>query len=240
MNGNRPRPDAGGIHLYCADLRYYHCKKPEILLSPDEAERAGRYRFEADTLRYVQARCLLREVLSFYKNCAPEDIIFEYTRHKKPVLKGEPPHGVQFNLSHSGDMVALAVSCGRNVGIDIEKVRDDMRESDCSPGYFSETECAAIRSLHGHAKAELFFRIWTRKEALLKATGEGIGGLPGSPDILEKDEFLLNGTVWRVYDLTISPGYRAALATEYRGGLVRIEKFLPDGSGTAFPWTGKE
>jgi 4'-phosphopantetheinyl transferase len=235
MNGVRFIPDAGEIHLYYADLRYYRVKKPESLLSPDEAERADRYRFEADSLRYVQARCLLREVLSFYKNCTPEEIIFEYTKHGKPFLKGEPVCGVQFNVSHSGDMVAVAVSCGRSVGIDIEKVRDDISESELSLRFFSETEIAAIRNSRGCAKAELFFRIWTRKEALLKATGEGIGGLPGSPDILEKDEFSLNGTVWQVYDLKISPGYRAALATEGSGSIVRIESFLLKRSGTAFP-----
>ena len=240
MNGNGLRPDAGEIHLYYADLRYYRCKKPEILLSPDEAARADRYRFEADTLRYVRARCLLREVLSVYQNCTPEEVIFEYSKRGKPFLKGEPSRGVQFNLSHSGDMAALAVSCGRSVGIDIEKVRNDRGESDSPLRFFSEAESAAIRNSRGRAKAELFFRIWTRKEALLKATGEGIGGLPGSPDILKKDEFSLNGTVWHVYDLNISPGYRAALATEGSGSMVRIERFLLDRSGTAFPWTGKE
>jgi 4'-phosphopantetheinyl transferase len=225
MNGNRLSPDAGEIHLYYADLRNYRIKNPETLLSPDERERADRYRFDADSLRYVQARCLLREVLSFYTKCAPKEIIFKYTTHGKPFLKGEPAGGIQFNISHSGYMVSVAVSCGRRVGIDIEKVRDDISESDSSLRFFSETEIAAIRKSHGRAKAELFFRIWTRKEALLKATGEGIGGLPGSPDLLDKDEFSLNGTVWQVYDLKISPGYSAALATEGSGSVVRIMRF---------------
>jgi 4'-phosphopantetheinyl transferase len=240
MNGNRLSPDSGEIHLYYADLRYYRVKKPETLLIPDEAERAGRYRFEADSLHYVQARCLLREVLSFYKKCTPEEIIFEYTTHGKPFLKGEPLGGVQFNVSHSGDMVAVAVSCGRRVGIDIEKIRDDILESDPSLRLFSETESAAIRNSRGHAKAELFLRIWTRKEALLKATGDGIGGLPDSPDLLNTTDISLNGTVWQVYDLKISPGYSAALATEGTGNIVRIESFLLTRSVPAFPLIGKE
>jgi 4'-phosphopantetheinyl transferase len=235
MNGNRLSPDAGEIHLYYTDLSDYRVKTPESLLSPDERERADRYRFKADSLRYVQARCLLREVLSFYKKCTPEEIIFEYTKHGKPCLKGEPHGGVQFNVSHSGDMVAVAVSCGRRVGIDIEKIRDDISESDTSLRFFSETEIAAIQNSHGRAKAELFFRIWTRKEALLKATGEGIGGLPGSPDLLDNDEISLNGTVWQVYDLQISPGFSAALATEGSGSVVRIGSCLRKRSGPVFP-----
>jgi len=225
MNSNRVSPHADEIYLYYADLRYYHVKNPETLLSPDESERAERYRFEADSLRYVQARCLLREVLSFYKKCAPGEIIFEYTKHGKPCLKGEPSQGVQFNVSHSGDMVAVAVSWGRRVGIDIEKIGDDVLESDPSMHFFLDTEIAAIRNSHGRTKSELFLRIWTRKEALLKATGDGIGGLSGSPDLSDKGDISWNGTVWQVHDFGISPAYIVALAIEGSGSVVRIERF---------------
>lgn len=227
MNGNRIDPFPGEIYLYYADLRCYRVKKPETLLSPDESERAERYRFESDYLRYVQARCLLREVLSFYKKCTPGEIIFEYTKHGKPYLKGEPSRGVQFNVSHSGDMVAVVVSCGRRVGIDIEKISDDILESDPFTRFFSDTEIAAIRNLRGRAKSELFLWIWTRKEALLKATGEGIGGLSSSPDLLDKGDISLNGTVWQLHDIGILPGYIAALAIEGIGGVIRIKRF-PD------------
>jgi 4'-phosphopantetheinyl transferase len=218
MNGSRPCPNAGEIYVYYADLRNYRIKKPENLLSPDEAERAEKYHFEADSLHYVQARCLLREVLSIYKKCTPREIIFEFAKHGKPCLKGEPSSGVQFNLSHSGDMVAVAVSCGRRVGIDIEKIRDNISESDLSTRFFSDTEIAAIHT-------ELFFRIWTRKEAFLKATGDGIGGLSGSPDLRNKGIVSLKGTAWQVHDLELSPGYSAALATEGAGSVVRIARF---------------
>jgi 4'-phosphopantetheinyl transferase len=225
MNGNRLSPSAGEIHLYYSDLRYYRVTRPETLLSPDESERAERYRFGADSLRYVQARCLLREVLSFYKKCDPKEIIFEYAKHGKPCLKGEPSRGVQFNISHSGDMVAISVSRGRRVGIDIEKIRDDISASDLSMRFFSDAEIAAVRNSHGRAKPELFLRIWTRKEALLKATGEGIGGLSGCPDLLDNGDISLNGTVWQVRDIGISPGYVAAFAIEGTGSIVGTGRF---------------
>jgi 4'-phosphopantetheinyl transferase len=225
MNGNRLRPHAGEIHLYYADLRYYRVTRPETHLSPDESERAERYRCEADSLRYIQARCLLREVLSFYRKCPPEEIIFEYAQAGKPCLKGEPPAGVQFSISHAGDMVAVAVSRGRRVGVDIETMRDDISASDLSLRFFSGAEAAAVRNSQGRAKTELFFRIWTRKEALLKATGEGIGGLPGCPALLDAGDISLDKTAWQVRDLAPAPGYIAALATEGTGVVVRTGRF---------------
>jgi 4'-phosphopantetheinyl transferase len=229
MSGNRLSPPAGEVHLYYADLGLYHVTRPETQLSPDESARAGRYRFEADSRRYIQARCLLREVLSFYRKCPPEEIIFEYAHAGKPFLKGEPPAGVQFSISHAGAMVAVAVSRGRRVGVDIEMIRDDIPASDLSLRFFSGAEAAAVRNSQGRAKTELFFRIWTRKEAFLKATGEGIGGLPGCPALPGAGDISLDGTAWQVRDLEIAPGYIAALATEGTGVMVRTGRFPAEG-----------
>lgn len=225
MNGSRIRTDNGTVCVYYADLNDCRPEKPEALLSPDERDRAGRYRFAADSLRYVRARCLLREVLAGFKGCSPEAIRFGYGEHKKPFLDGEPARGVQFSISHSGDMAAIAVACGRSVGIDIEKIRDGIPEPDACLRFFSDKESAAIRNLRGRAKAELFLRIWTRKEALLKATGEGIGGLAVIPDLSESGIVMLNGTVWQVHDLGIPEGYTGALAAEGTGSVVRTTRF---------------
>lgn len=225
MNGSRTGTDDGTVCVYYADLRYYRPETPETILSPDERDRAGRYRFAADSLRYVRARCLLREVLAFYKNCTPQEIRFGHGKHGKPFLEGELSRGVQFNASHSGDMVAVAVSRGRTVGIDIEAIRDNIPEPDPVLRFFSTAETAAIQNLRGRAKAELFLRTWTRKEALLKATGEGIGGIAGIPDLPDSGIVTLNGTVWQLHDLVIPEGYTGALAAEGTGSVVRTTRF---------------
>jgi 4'-phosphopantetheinyl transferase len=240
MSGNRPSPPAGEVHLYYADLGVYRVARPETLLSPDESARAKRYRSVADSRRYIQARCLLREVLSFYRNCTPEEIVFEYARAGKPFLQGEPPAGVQFSISHAGDRVAVAVARGRRVGVDIETMRDDIPAPDLSRRFFSGAEAAAVRNSQGRAGTELFLRLWTRKEALLKATGVGIGGLPHCPALLDPGDFSLDGTGWQVRDLRPAPGYVAALATEGTGIMVRTGRFLSEGARPGiFPDSGE-
>jgi 4'-phosphopantetheinyl transferase len=196
-------------------------KNPEIILSPDEVEKAGRYHSKTASLQYINERRLLREVLSKYIPYDPSEIIFEYSMKGKSRIKGEFFDGVQFNLSHSGDMVAIAVSRGRRVGIDVEKIRDDIPEAELARRFFSSTEAAAFSHFHGFRKSELFLKMWTRKEALLKATGEGIGGLGNCFDISNECYISRNGTSWQVHDLEVPIGYISALAIEGEEGFIK-------------------
>jgi|GEM_PF-1891891 len=222
MNRNGSDLQPGEIHLYFVDLRNYRCEYPVTILSPDERERARRYHSTNASLQYIHARCLLREVLSLYLDNSPSDIIFEYSTKGKPHIRGESLDGVQFNISHSGDAVAIVVSRGRRVGIDVEKIRDDIPDLELAKRFFSYAEAAAISRVHGLKRAEFFLKIWTRKEALLKATGEGIGGLDNSIDLINKCSISHNGILWQVHDFAVPSEYTSAFVVE--GGECFIKK----------------
>jgi 4'-phosphopantetheinyl transferase len=222
MNRNGSDLQPGEIHLYFVDLRNYRCEYPVTILSPDERERARRYHSTNASLQYIHARCLLREVLSLYLDHNPGDIIFEYSTKGKPHIRGESLDGVQFNISHSGDAVAIIVSRGRKVGIDVEKIRDDIPDLELAKRFFSYAEAAAISRVHGLKRAEFFLKIWTRKEALLKATGEGIGGLGNSINLINQCSISHNGILWQVHDFAVPSEYTSAFVVE--GGECFIKK----------------
>jgi len=230
MNRNGRNLQIRDIHLYFVDLRHYRCDNPETILSPDERERAGGYHSINASLQYIHARCLLREVLSLYLDHNPGDIIFEYSKNGKPHIRGESLDGVQFNISHSGDAVAIIVSRGRKVGIDLEKIRDDIPDLELSKRFFSYAETAAISRVHGLKRTEFFLKLWTRKEALLKATGEGIGGLNTNIDLFNKHSIFYNGTSWQVHDFTVPPGYASALAIEGNECFIKKKWYVPAGA----------
>jgi 4'-phosphopantetheinyl transferase len=215
----------GEVHLHYADLRNYCIERAETLLSPYEIERAGRYRFEKDSLWFVRGRGLLREVLSRYRRCLPGEIHFQYEKNGKPFLKGEPFAGLHFNMTHSADMVAVAVSRGRRVGIDIEKIRDGIPCSDLADRFFSGAESDTVKTLPEQKKAECFLRIWTKKEALLKATGEGISMICDIPEFLDGHNISRNGILWQIHDLGVLPGYTSSLAIEGEESFVMIGHF---------------
>lgn len=139
-------------------------------LSPDEHERSRRLLCERDRRRYVTARGQLREILGGYLATQPAEIRFRYGERGKPYLA--PNQQLFFNLSHSADLAAIAISRDFEVGVDIERLRPVRR--DLPKRYFSPREAMALDALEGDAWQIAFFRCWTRKEAFIKALGEGM------------------------------------------------------------------
>ncbi len=193
------------------------------LLSAEERERAARFRFEADADRFAAGRGALRVVLGHWLGLAPEAVRFGSLPNGKPVLAGhaEP----QFNVSHSGEWALIAVAHGRRVGVDVERVRDDADSGEIARRYFSANEADALGRLSAEAQPEAFFRCWTRKEAYIKARGDGlsfpldqfdVAFAPGEPPALlanrvEPEEV----GRWSLFDLSAAtPGYAVALAVE--------------------------
>lgn len=217
----------GEVHVWYADLTAETGKLPVECLSVEEHERAGKYRFEEDRRRFVIARYFLRSILSCYKKQEPGDISFGAGPAGKPRLKGEPPAGLRFNLSHSGEIAVVVVACGREVGVDVERMCSPSPEVETFRQYLAPGELAAIDALKGFAKAHAFFRAWTRKEALLKATGEGLGGLGPDLDLSAGSDFLRMGKAWHVTDLDLTPDYAAALAVEGPACAVRLYPWRP-------------
>jgi 4'-phosphopantetheinyl transferase len=205
------------------------------LLSPDERERADRFQFEVPRNRFVVGRGLLRVILGRYCDIPPERLRFNYGPHGKPELTlGEGTRrtggALHFNLAHSEGVGVLAVTQIGPVGVDLEQVRRLLEFKELVGQFFSAWEAAEFSRLPREQQPAAFFNLWTRKEALLKATGEGIGHslnrvevsfLPGEPArVLSLPAEPWAGGEWSLVDLSISPAYAGALALPVRNVLV--------------------
>lgn len=194
-------------------------------LSVIEARRAIRYRREMDRRRHVVAHGALRELLAEYTAQTPRDVSFGHTAIGKPFLidnRREKP--LRFSLSHSGDWAVVAVALSTEVGVDIEQIDSEVSVEAVAERFFSRSEFEALRNAPSEQRTEFFFTAWTRKEAYLKARGEGIADRLRSfsvsvnpeqiPVLLtdSKDPPAVRG--WRIYDVDIACGYAAALAAE--------------------------
>ncbi len=192
------------------------------VLDKAERQRAQRYRFERDRRRFVAARGMLRVILARYAGIAPAAIHFDYSDHGKPSLSDFPE--LAFNASDSGDLMALGVALNRLLGVDIERVRDDFGGLEIAERFFSPAEIASLRSLPPQARPRAFFRCWTRKEAFIKAIGEGLSyplhqfevtlkpdeparllRVVGEPDAARR---------WFLTDFPVHPDYEGAVIAE--------------------------
>ena len=197
------------------------------LLSPDESARAARYHFARDRQRFVAARALLRTILASYLATDPGSVHFSYSKKEKPSLG--PAHAgsnVRFNVTHSGGIALLAFTRRREIGVDVEQVRHDFEASAIARRYFSTHEQNQLADLPAEEKAAAFFRCWTRKEAYIKATGDGlslplsqfdVSLAPGDKNALvamRPDESEAEG--WLLQEAPAGPGYVAALCARGR------------------------
>lgn len=192
------------------------------LLSDDELERAKRFHFARDRDHYTAARAALRVILGRYLNLPPAGLRFKYNSFGKPTLDGGAG-GLRFNLSHSGGLALYAVALGREVGVDVEHLKDEM-DGGVAERFFSPSEVAALRSLAPEAQKRAFFDCWTRKEAYIKARGEGLSlpldsfDVSVAPDepaaLLRTRDDAGEASRWTLHELSPGPGYAAALAVE--------------------------
>jgi 4'-phosphopantetheinyl transferase len=196
------------VHVWIAALE---AGGPAAELSREERERASRLRFERDQRRFVAAHAFLRRVLAHYLECAPRAVSIGRGANGKPQLAA-PGSSVRFNLAHSGEVAVCAVARDREVGVDVERVRP-LRDLDALAGrVLSEREQALFRASGGE---EAFFTAWTRKEAVLKARGEGLDREPATVDVSGDPEG------WTVQAVDVGTGYVAAVAAEGHGWVVR-------------------
>jgi 4'-phosphopantetheinyl transferase len=197
-------------------------------LAADEQARGERYYFERDREHFIVARVVLRTILGRYLNRVPECLSFFYGSWGKPVLAGETDRdAIRFNVSHSHGLALYAVARGREVGIDLERVRPNLAVAEIATRFFSRREVAMLRTLPVEAQRQAFFRCWTRKEAYIKARGEGlslpldqfdVSLAPGEPAaILGSRPDSSEASRWSLRELAPAPGYVAALAAEGRG-----------------------
>jgi 4'-phosphopantetheinyl transferase len=216
---------ARDVHLWSAvlDKTSDQIAKFNSTLSPEEQNRAARFHFDRDRNRFIAGRGLLRDILGRYLQTAPSEIKFSYTDRGKPSLDGMPPGAaLHFNLSHSHAFALLAVTRLCPVGIDVELIRPLKDAEAIAERFFSPRESAALAALPPEHKPVGFFNLWTRKEAWLKATGEGISNslnqvevslLPGEPaKLISLFGKTAEAADWTLQDLSPAAEFKGALA----------------------------
>jgi 4'-phosphopantetheinyl transferase len=222
----------GEVHLWRASL----AQTPDALrrlhatLASDESAKAARFHFRRDRDHYVAARGLLRRLLGRYLARPPESLRFSYGAYGKPSLDGA--QDLRFNLSHSHELALYAFARGRDVGVDVEHMRADFAGDDIAARFFSAREVSMLRALPAAARTRAFFNCWTRKEAYIKARGEGLSHpldafdvslTPGEPAALlgtRGDPREL--TRWSLHALDAGEAYAAALVVQGTGYTLRL------------------
>lgn len=167
------------VHIWLARIEQISELIQEFweLLIPSEHQRAQNFKFEKHRNAFITCRGYLRIILSKYLQIKPQEIEFNYTKKGKPYLKSySPQNKLQFNLSHSQDLVIYAVTLDRRIGIDLEYLRPIPDVAKMAERFFSAREAQFINTCPEYLQSLAFFQAWTSKEAFLKATGEGIGG----------------------------------------------------------------
>lgn len=217
----------GEAHIWCAYLNQ-DCWTIEFLadvLSPDEHQRADRYCYKRDREHFKVARGILRTILSRYVKIPPRQLRFSHNQYNKPTLIHETHDNLlHFNISHSQSVALFAITGGLEVGIDIEFVREDFASLEIAERFFSPAEVAMLRALAPDSQTAAFFNCWTRKEAYIKARGEGLSRpldqftvslVPGEPAaLLMTDDDPQEASRWSLIELSPAQGYRAALVVE--------------------------
>jgi 4'-phosphopantetheinyl transferase len=231
-----PLPD-DEVHVWRARVEVAESRLREVreLLSNEERRRADGYRAAADRARFVVARGLLRALAAGYLEAEPGRLRFRPGPHGKPELDGSPgAAALRFNVSHSGALALLAFARGREVGVDVERIRTDLPLDLIAGRFFSQSERALLGTLAaresgvgagsvaveaGDDRQAAFFALWTAKEACLKAGGTGFAISPETLTRLgtrrtrlvavdDRDE----ESTWCLRLLDAGPGYAAALA----------------------------
>jgi 4'-phosphopantetheinyl transferase len=246
-SGIRIRDDE--VHVWAGDQN----QPAEIVsafhrtLSEDERSRAARFKFEKDRVHYVVARGMLRRLLGYYLGTPPDRLRFRYSEFDKPALAEEfQASRLRFNLSHSGGRALLGFTLGREIGIDIEQIRPDFATEDIAERFFSGCEVEQLRSLPKELQAEAFFNCWTRKEAFIKAIGEGLSCplnqfdvtlTPGEPARLLATRVAGQpASAWSLRSLNVGPAYRAAIVVQGADWSLSLHHVTEIGGGTCDTW----
>jgi 4'-phosphopantetheinyl transferase len=197
-------------------------------LSPEEKARAERFVFPRDREHFIVARGTLRELLGRYLEIAPEQIELRTNERGKPALRDNPQSKeLHFNVSHSHGTAAYVFSGEGQVGIDVEKIRSGLEIEEIAQRYFSPSEIRELQSLPKDLRDEGFFLCWTRKEAYIKARGEGlriplrsfeVSLTPGEPAVLRSED----SEQWNLYSFNPFPGFVATCVVPCSAKEIRL------------------
>jgi len=222
----------GEVHVWRLFLEPPPAALARILasLAPDERERAESFVFERDRVRFVAARGALRAILGSYLGISAGAVRFRYGARGKPALAGTgAAEAIEFNLSHSDTLGLAAFAVGARLGVDLERLRAVDDADGIAERFFSPRERAEYGSLEAHERVIGFFNCWTRKEAYVKAVGDGLAIPLDAFDVSlapGDDPRLISiagapASAWTLYALLPARDYAAALAVEGSGWQIR-------------------
>ena len=220
-----PAPAVDEVHLWraCLDVASEALARLGATLTEAELERSASFKFDRDRARFVAARGQLRTLLARYLDANARDIVLMEGSHGKPRL-AVGPGWLRFNLSHSDGVAVFAVARDREVGVDVEQIRCDLRIDEVARHFYSARERADLAGLAEGDRLRAAFDCWARKEAYLKAVGAGMAlpldGFdvtlrPGEPVRLDRHEMnAADPRSWSLHAFDAGPGYAAAVAVE--------------------------
>jgi len=219
----------GELHIWCADLDQNKSRvhNLEHLLSIDERIRAKRFHFDQHRKRYISGLGILRTILGRYLGIETNLVRFRSGKNGKPSLSETNNKGdIRFNMSHSEEIAVFAFTRDREIGVDIERIHDIPDKDLIVERFFSVREKNVFYTLPESKKKEAFFNCWTRKEAFLKAIGEGlyrpldkftVSLAPDEPArLLNIEEDPKEASRWTIQDLIVADGFASAFAVEGR------------------------
>ena len=216
-----PALPANEVHVWRAtlDLDPAGLDCLEKTLAPNERARAAGFRFSRDREQFVSGRGILRDILARYLGREPEELRFGCGPCGKPfLLRNSAGPELHFNLAHSYGLALYAIARNRKVGVDLERIHAGLADQQVAERFFSRRESSALRTLEESLRVEAFFNCWTRKEAYVKARGEGLLVRLDSFDVTltpgRPAELLGGDGGWSVHALTPLPGYAAAVVVE--------------------------
>jgi 4'-phosphopantetheinyl transferase len=220
------------VHIWLAwlDVDAQDRTRLTSYLSADEVSRAARFVFPRDRDHFIVARGRLRELLGKYLRCSPNAVQFKTGRYGKPSLLDDRDP-LRFNLSHSHGLALYGFCMGRELGIDTEKIRPGFAGEGIAERYFSPAERTQLAELPKELRDTAFFLCWTRKEAYIKAHGDGlqipldsfdVSLKPGEPETLRS----VDSDRWSMRSFAPAPEFVAAMITE---GEIRSTRFLECG-----------
>jgi 4'-phosphopantetheinyl transferase len=216
------------IHLWQTSLQQNpeQVAQFEALLSADERQRGQRFLSATHGRRFIVARGILRTLLGLYLNCDPRELQFSYQEFGKPYLADID---LQFNISHSDEMAVYAFTRAAEIGVDIEKV-ENVFKADVAKRFFSNAEYEILTALFGHDQERGFYRVWARKEAVIKAIGDGLHIPLDSFSVSLNEIEQLNfseQSQWHLQSFLVDPSYEAAFALN--APPAKISQFIFDG-----------
>jgi 4'-phosphopantetheinyl transferase len=210
------------------DTTVISSRKYRELLSQDELERANRFKFDRLADFYTFCRGSLRRILSRYLSTPPQAIRFAYGNMGKPSLAKEAT--IDFNVSHSGDLFVCAITNGQLVGVDVEQIRPLRDIPSIAKNFFSLAEQSHLVDLDEEHRTLAFYECWTRKEAVIKATGQGLSrpldsfdvafGPGVAPKLKRLDDD--HAPSWQMHSFKPRAGYAGALASPLSWQILRL------------------